>query len=95
MSIDELLWKQVNEAVERALCRQRKLEQLDSVTATADEAGAILGLSRTSTCAGIKSKKIPAIVVNRRVLIPIVSLARMLVEADEASRATEEQEGSA
>ena len=87
MPVDELMWKQVNEAVERALCKQRKLEQLEDVTATADETAIVLGVSRGLVSAGIKNGKILSVVVNSRILIPIASLARMFIEADRCALA--------
>jgi excisionase family DNA binding protein len=81
----------VNEAVERALCKQRKLDQLENVMATADEAAAILGISRGLVYDGIKNGTIPAVFVNTRILIPIASLARMIVEADMRAKAKVEQ----
>jgi hypothetical protein len=65
-----------------ALCKQRKLDQLEAVTATADETAIVLGVSRGLVFAGIKNGKILSVVVNSRILIPIASLARMFVEAD-------------
>ena len=85
----------VKEDIERALCKRRKLEQLDSVTATVEEAAEILGISRGSAYAAVKSGKIPSILINGRILIPILSLARMLVEADERAQAAVDDEDAA
>ena len=94
MSKDEEL-QLVKEDIERALCTRRKLEQLGSVTATVEEAAEILGISRGSAYAGVKDKKIPSFSINGRILIPILSLAIMLVEADERGRAAGDDEDPA
>ena len=95
MSKDEVLHL-VKEDIERALCKRRKLEQLESMTATVDEAAEILGISRGSAYAGVKEGgTIPSISINGRILILILSLARMLVEADERAQAAGDDEGTA
>jgi hypothetical protein len=95
LSKDEFLHL-VKEDIERALCKRRKLEHLESVTATVEEAAEILGISRGSAYEGVKEDgTIPSISINGRILIPILSLARMLVEADERARATGDGEDDA
>jgi hypothetical protein len=88
MSVDELLLKQAIEDIERILRRLRKLERLNGVTATVDETAEILGISRGLAYDCVNRGSIPSIALNGRKLIPINSLARMLVEADERIRAT-------
>ncbi len=88
------LLKQAIEDIERVLCRLRKLERLNAVTASVDETAAILGISRGLAYECVNRGSIPSVSLNGRKLIPINSLARMLVEADERARATVEGEGA-
>jgi excisionase family DNA binding protein len=94
VSNDEVL-QYVKEDIERALCKRRKLEQIESVTATVEEAAEILGISRGSAYAGVRDGTIPSISINGRILIPILSLARMLVEANERPQAAGDDEDAA
>jgi hypothetical protein len=82
--------QQVIKAIERILCRLRKLEQLNAVTASVEECAEILGISRGLAYDCVKRGTIPSISLNGRKLIPINSLARMLVEADERVKAKAE-----
>jgi excisionase family DNA binding protein len=93
--VSEEVLQLVKEDIERALCKRRKLEQLDSVTVTVEEAAEILGISRGSAYAAVKNGKIPSITINGRILIPITSLAGMLVEAHADAGATETDGGDA
>ena len=56
MANDEVL-QLMKEEIERALCKRRKLEQLGSMTATVEETGEILGISRGSAYAGVQDKR--------------------------------------
>lgn len=94
MTTNEML-KQAIEDIERILCRLRKLERLNAVTATVDETAEILGVSRGLAYECVNRGSIPSVSLNGRKLIPISSLARMLVEADERARATVDEEDAA
>ena len=94
MSMRNLMWRQTRKGIERALCKLRKVEQLEDVTTTVEEAGHILGISRGLAYDLVNSGCIPSIPLDGRKVIPITSLARMIVEADERSR-TSTQDGEA
>lgn len=54
----------------------------ERATVTVEEAAQILGVGRAAAYEGVRSGDIPAIRVGRRILIPVVSLRRLLKEID-------------
>lgn len=68
-----------DEEQRRAVVRALTLNELHSrPTLTIDEAGATLGLSRTSAYAAAKRGEIPTIRVGRRLIVPTQALLRLL-----------------
>ncbi len=81
MDSDQIFLMQVEEFLRRAIRANEKVEQLERVTLSVEEAAEVLGISRGHAYAAVKDGEIPSIRLGDRLLIPITSLTRMLANS--------------